>query len=508
MSRTALLVLALLIGCNDADAEHDHPHEVHHQPGEEEAPSIAVTRWTDTLELFAEHPPAVAGQPLPFLAHITVLDGYRALEGARVRLVLEGPATVSGEAGMLRAGIYRPEVTPEAAGTYRARLEIVGDGSVGGFEVIVHRDEASARAAAEEQPRDAITFLKEQQWRVPFETAFAARGTVRPTVEVAGELTTPPGGSAHVHAPVAGRVTAGRNGFPSAGQRVEAGRELASLAPTPGAPERAAQAEADVIDAEASVEAARAELARAERLLADQAVPARRVVEAERRVRVAEAGIAAARRARTLYTAASSGQGRGTWRITAPITGVVDRVAVSPGEAVEIDEPLFTIIDPAERWLSARVPEAWASRIEPEQGVMFHLIGEDEWRPVDGALLDVGRGVDPRSRTVSVTWSLVEIEPALRVGAGARVAVPAGEGVEGVVVPASAIVDVEGREVVYVQIEGETFEERAVRVGPSDGARVAILEGIEAGERVVTRGGYLVRLASRGGESVGAGHVH
>src|SRR5690606_11235548 len=113
----------------------------------------------------------------------------------------------------LRSGIYRLELTPPAAGTYRGRLEVVGDGSVDGFEVLVHPSEAAASAAVGEDEDGAITFLKEQQWRVPFDTVFAARGTVRPTVEVAGVLTTPPGGSAHVHAPVAGRVTAGRGGF-------------------------------------------------------------------------------------------------------------------------------------------------------------------------------------------------------------------------------------------------------------------------------------------------------
>ncbi|MEZ4340862.1 MAG: hypothetical protein R3B82_29925, partial [Sandaracinaceae bacterium] len=66
---------------------------------------------------------------------------------------------------------------------------------------------------------------------------------------------------------------------------------------------------------------------------------------------------------------------------------------------------------------------------------------------------------------------------------------------------------VEGRSVVYVQAEGESFEERGVRLGASQGDRVAVLSGVEAGERVVTRGAHLVRLAGSSG-AVGHGHVH
>ncbi|HBQ18046.1 MAG TPA: hypothetical protein DEF51_45305, partial [Myxococcales bacterium] len=99
----------------------------------------------------------------------------------------------------------------------------------------------------------------------------------------------PPEGSAHIHAPVAGRVAAGRGGFPSPGREVSANEELATFAPTPGAPEDATRAQLQVVDAEAALENARAELARVERMRADQAIPERRLEEARRAVRVAEA---------------------------------------------------------------------------------------------------------------------------------------------------------------------------------------------------------------------------
>jgi cobalt-zinc-cadmium efflux system membrane fusion protein len=62
------------------------------------------------------------------------------------------------------------------------------------------------------------------------------------------------------------------------------------------------------------------------------------------------------------------------------------------------------------------------------------------------------------------------------------------------------------RPVVYVQTGGESFERRIVRTGSRDGERVAILDGIEAGQRVVGKGAYLIRLSTS--MSAAVGHAH
>jgi multidrug efflux pump subunit AcrA (membrane-fusion protein) len=75
-------------------------------------------------------------------------------------------------------------------------------------------------------------------------------------------------------------------------------------------------------------------------------------------------------------------------------------------------------------------------------------------------------------------------------------------------VPAAAIVDDAGRPIVFVQREGETFERRAVTLGTRSGDLVQITDGIRTGDRVVTRGAYLVRLASLSTSVPAHGHVH
>ena len=126
------------------------------------------------------------------------------------------------------------------------------------------------------------------------------------------------------------------------------------------------------------------------------------------------------------------------------------------------------------------------------------------------SLVTVGRTVDPTSRTVDVIYALAEKDRLLRVGATVHVSVPVGHATEGVAVERSALLDQDGRAVVYVQVDGEHFEERAVRVGARAGDWVSVTAGLAIGERVVTRGTHLVRLAARSSENTvhGHGHVH
>ncbi|MFZ9887640.1 MAG: hypothetical protein ACO3JL_09060 [Myxococcota bacterium] len=192
------------------ETEHNDTHAHGHEHGVD---AIGITLWTEKLELFAEHPPAVTGQEITFLAHLTLLDGFKALENATVTLVLDGSTRVEARVTeKLRSGIFRPTLQAPAPGTYRGSLHVTGpevNDTLAGFDVVVHASAEAAKQAAEgndEGNPGSIRFLKEQQWQVPFGTAFASQGVVVPTIEVAGEVTTPPSGQAEVGAAIAGRV--------------------------------------------------------------------------------------------------------------------------------------------------------------------------------------------------------------------------------------------------------------------------------------------------------------
>jgi RND family efflux transporter MFP subunit len=499
---------------DDHPAGHDH-HAEGHGHGEE---MVGLTLWGERHELFAEHPRAVVGRALTVLAHITVLDGFRPLEDGAVSLELSGPGELRTAASKpKRPGIYELVLTPPAAGTYRGRLSIQGphQGVVEGIEIEVLALAPKKAPPAEEHEAGEIEFLKEQQWGVPFATESVKPGTVVPAVEVAGTVTTPPSGSAEVSAPIVGRLVMPATGLAKPGDAVTKGQLLATLAPAPAAPEEAARASLAVTEAEARAAAATSALQRAERLIKDQAISERELEDARRESTVAVEAVQSAKRARALFAGATAGTGAGAWRLVSPIAGSVVEVRGKPGATVAPGDVLFRIVDSSELWLRGRVPEQDAARLRPDQDAAYQPTGVETWLPItvsgdkpSASLVSVGRIVDERSRTVDIIYSLKQPDARLRVGGLLRLSLPAGDAFHGVVIPKSAVVSDEGRSVVYVQIDGEHFRERTVRLGAAAAGVVAVEQGLSAGERIVTRGASLVRFAARKGTQQPHGHIH
>ena len=77
-----------------------------------------------------------------------------------------------------------------------------------------------------------------------------------------------------------------------------------------------------------------------------------------------------------------------------------------------------------------------------------------------------------------------------------------------IAVPATSLINEDGRQVVFVQTGGESFARRNVETGIRDGDYVAITSGLTGGERVVTLGAYNIRLAAAGTSEIGHGHTH
>ena len=74
-------------------------------------------------------------------------------------------------------------------------------------------------------------------------------------------------------------------------------------------------------------------------------------------------------------------------------------------------------------------------------------------------------------------------------------------------IPREAVLDNEGKKIVYVLLSGEEFERRDVVLGDEYGGKVAILSGVKAGERVVTQGAYQLKLQELRPANAGA-HTH
>jgi cobalt-zinc-cadmium efflux system membrane fusion protein len=462
----------------------------------------SVTLWTDSTELFMEYPGLVVGQPAKFNVHLTDLTDFAPLRSGKVSFRFDPEG--GGE------GFTVVQETPRAPGIYGPAPEFPRPG-VWNLVITVESPQARdvirvpglrAYAAAGEIPADSggsaggVAFLKEQQCKIEgFRTEFVREDSLMESFEVTGSIVPAAGRFAQVAAPIAGLVdAAGSVRSPIQGQRVTRGQVLVTLIPSLG------DAGSAYAEARGALREAEDEYARAKRLFAVEAVPERRVHEAEIRLQVAREALAG--------LAGSGGlTADGRLQIRAPIAGEVTARHIVPGARVAPGEALFSIVDPSVVWLSVNVPAAMVSEVRAGSGTLFRLEGSPlsyESR----RMISRGSMLDSITRTIPVVYEVVNRGGGITIGANARASVRTGRRVTGLVLPASAVLDEDGRPIAYVQVEGELFEKRELRLGGREGNRVLVLGGLKPGDRVVTGAAYQVRLASLSTSVPAEGHEH
>ncbi len=478
----------------DVPAEADHSH----------AGGGVVTHWTDALELFVEFPPHVRDVAAdPWAIHLTWLEDWQPVREGALTLLLRGPGGAREEILMDapdRPGVYTATPTLSATGTWRADMTLSARGvehaiPVGQLQVFESED--ALPHDVEEPPPGLITLLKEQQWSMPFGVALAEERRIPRTIPVAGEIVAPGGGLAHVSTLVAGLIVA-RGPVVNPGDRVEAGRTLALIAP--------ASLDDSYSRLLADVAAAEREAARTEYLFNAGAIARRRYEHAQHELEVARAALEALGGERSGDE--EDGPDAHLYRLRSPIGGVVSERHVAPGQHVEAGTHAFTVVNPETLWFVARVPARNAGEAEDATGAWFTVEGSSRVHRA-GRVVSVGTVIDPQSRTLPVRLSVANRAGALKVGMLAKGRLLMGEAVAGVAVPAAAVQEEDGLAVVYVKVGGEAFQRRVVEPGPSDGEWVLVAGGIASGEQVVATGAYQVKLASLGDAEISDhGHPH
>lgn len=282
------------------------------------------------------------------------------------------------------------------------------------------------------------------------------------------------------------------------GQAVRAGQLLAVF----DAGDQAGNARS----AAADVAAARSELSTAEWTLEQNRELHREGAIPERDVRVAEQAVAAAR-ARLAAAQARSGTSRrevGDTRVVAPVSGVIERRTVNPGEHVTRNGALFTLVRGDVLELAAAVPERAAAAVQPGQTVRFTADGSE----FTGRVARMSPSVDPGSRSVTVYVQVPNADGRLRAGtfASGRIVSRVVDGA--MVLPVAAIR--EGREggppVVY-RVVDEKIDVVPVTIGLRDETQglVQVTEGVTETDQVVVGNvgilgkGMAVRMAGQGG---------
>ena len=472
----------------------------------EEEESIAVTAWGNHYEVFAEADPLVVGQLSKSHTHVTILEGFPPLKEGVVTAVLRAPTGQEHafrQERALRDGIFSIEIKPTQAGIFDLAFKVesasgaetipagkvsVGEGDSLGLLVAPPHYGPPAAPSTNPPAGDPISFLKEQQWRTEFATAWATKGKVHRSVRGPARLRPAAGGEALLTAPLNGVVTIGTRAF--VGMDVGRGEVVLRLTPRAGS-DRSVEA------IRSELELAQARLKRLEDLLQAEAVSQTEVDEARARVRTLSA-----------ESGAISGQGS-SLAVRAPFAGRVAEVHVVPGQAVEAGTALARVVRTKPLWVEVAMrPEDAGSLAGGIRGLTLRPPGGQE--PIvlgrDVRLVSRAPEIDRATGSVTAIFEINSDLP-LRPGTSIEAEVLLPQESEGILVPASAVIDDGGVPVVYVQVEGESFVRQEVTIVATQGDNIAI-HGLPEGIRIVTRGGPAIRRAALLRSGPPEGHVH
>lgn len=502
--RRLLVFVIVLAGCTKT------PESAPKAAAKAQAEPNKATIWTDKAELYLEYPPLVVNQTVRFAIHLTRLSDFHALkQGAcEVRLNAEkfpcDPST--------HPGIFGANVQPKSAGKARMSISVNGSELTDHFdagEVQVAADAASAVPPAEPPQEETIAFSKEQQWSLDFGTQLVTDQTLRENLRVAAETLPRTGGETAVIAPIAGRVVVDQP--VRIGAAVNKGVELASIVPPTPATSDLATLQLAESEARTALDLAQKDRQRAERLSAAGAIASKRVDESKAAEATAQARLQAAEMRMAQYDATRSAEGQETgsrrFLVRAPISGILSEASAVGGATVETGTTLFRIVDSDTLYVSGVVPESDFPRLRQLSGAEIEMPDGGRVRAAQ-RLVSVGRLVDPETRTVPVIYEVDNKDHQLAINQTVFLRLLLTPMARTAVVPESALVDDGGRPIVFVQRAGETFARRPVKLGVRAGGMVQVLEGVSSGERVVTKGAYLIRLAALSSQIPAHGHVH
>lgn len=525
---TCLLLVScfglLVLSCGEShEAPHDHAGEHDGADGHAHASggeSWSVTAWGKRYEVFPEIDALVAGEAADAHVHVTALDGFAPLAEGRVEIVLideDGEAETFDVEAPARPGVFNVELRPSSPGerdlafriTSHATADEVAE-TIRGGRVRVGTKESPGgplRLPAPRGPRregQPLSFLKEEQWQAPFATTWVREGRLARSVEGFATVRPPAGAEAWITAPVDGMLRA--RPWPHPGQSLQAGKTIFRLVPGVGGDRSLPELRADLSAARDELAAAENRLQRLETLHEVEATSERELEEARTRVAVlrsraeaAESDLASARSAR-----AGGGDGEAL-PLTAPFAGRISRVDAGPGAAVKAGERLARLVGVDRAWLALDAEPSVAARLEA--GVAGVVLGDSgpSFGADEARLVSVAPEVDAETGKLRV---LIEIPGGVPLGSEWTARALLAESREGLVIPASSLVDDGGVPVVYLQLSGERFVRQVVDVVERQGDRV-LVEGLAPGQRLVSRGGESIRrsslLASGGGDH---GHVH
>jgi membrane fusion protein, heavy metal efflux system len=182
------------------------------------------------------------------------------------------------------------------------------------------------------------------------------------------------------------------------------------------------------------------------------------------------------------------------FEMKSPLTGIVVERAVTPGQSVGGDpsQVLFTVADLDMLQVLADLYERDLALVKEGQ---FALVNVEAYPGVDfpATLAAVGDVVDPATRTIKVRAWVNNQAHKLKPEMFARLQLEVGDAAQFIAVPREAVLEVDGKQYVYVVEDHDRYVKREVKIATISADQVRVIDGLIRGQRIVTKGAVLIK---------------
>lgn len=487
----------LFVGCSDKNENNQS------QETTSNLEPLAYTIYSEKTELFVEFKPLVVGSTSTFAAHFTILgENFLPLTSGKVTVSL-----VIGENGIRNSaesasspGIFRLALKPTTDGVGKLIFDIETEDYTD--QIIIENISvySNEQTALDNQvvidSGDDITYLKEQAWKVEFANAPVLKIPFSNIIKTSGQILSAPGDEIIITANTSGSVMFSSNKT-IVGSEVNVGTNLFTIS---GGNISKGTIDANFKEAKANYDKAKADFERASELVKNNIISQKEYLQAK---------VDFDNTQTTYNTIAKNYSAKGQ-AVLAPMGGFVKNILISNGQFVDAGTPLAIISKNEKLVLRANVSQLYFNKLPTISSANFKLVGVDEvfeTQELNGELISYGKSVSDKSPFIPITFEIDNIGNIIP-GSVAEVFLKSTPIPNTLVVPASALMEEQGSFYVYVQIGGESFQKREVKLGSTDSLNVQLLSGVTEGERVVTKGAYQIKLSAASGELPAHGHEH
>ena len=182
--------------------------------------------------------------------------------------------------------------------------------------------------------------------------------------------------------------------------------------------------------------------------------------------------------------------------IHAPESGIVMKIGAREGQFVTPATEIYMIADLSRVWVYAEIYEYELPWVKQGDAVDMTLAGVPG-KTFKGRVAYIYPYAEAKTRTIKVRLVFANPQQLLKPDMFAEVTIHASKQLYAVVIPSEAVIRSGTRDQVFVVRAPGKFEPRLVTLGLASNGKVAVLQGVKAGEEVVTSSQFLIDSESK-----------